>query len=93
MALIESQDLDAFVRYLDETDNTICGRYPIMVRNNLGCMSKWLVAGNVLIAGAGFASCDAGRAHHVPDVVCAIREIERRKKQTRLVRQLRFGDY
>jgi AmmeMemoRadiSam system protein B len=31
MALIESQDPDAFARYLDETDNTICGRYPIMV--------------------------------------------------------------
>mmetsp|Transcript_10655 Transcript_10655/g.27895 ORF Transcript_10655/g.27895 Transcript_10655/m.27895 type:complete len:99 (+) Transcript_10655:321-617(+) len=31
MAAIESGDVDEFYRYLDETDNTICGRHPISI--------------------------------------------------------------
>lgn len=29
MKLIEKQDLKGFTKYLDETENTICGRNPI----------------------------------------------------------------
>ncbi|KAI3645395.1 hypothetical protein MP228_008323 [Amoeboaphelidium protococcarum] len=31
MKLIENQDLDGFLSYLDTTGNTICGRYPICI--------------------------------------------------------------
>lgn len=31
MAIIESQDLAAFQKYLSETKNTICGRNPIQL--------------------------------------------------------------
>ena len=39
MEIIESQDPDAFAKYLDETNNTICGRYPILVSV---CLDIWV---------------------------------------------------
>ena len=35
MALIEKHDAKGFESYLNETDNTICGRNPIMVLLNV----------------------------------------------------------
>jgi MEMO1 family protein len=40
MELIERQDLAAFGKYLDETENTICGRNPIRVLLSIIAHSK-----------------------------------------------------
>lgn len=40
MKLIEQQDLKAFGNYLDETENTICGRNPIRLLLSIIAQSK-----------------------------------------------------
>mmetsp|Transcript_10654 Transcript_10654/g.27893 ORF Transcript_10654/g.27893 Transcript_10654/m.27893 type:complete len:82 (+) Transcript_10654:321-566(+) len=40
MAAIESGDVDEFYRYLDETDNTICGRHPISILMQVGDLMR-----------------------------------------------------
>jgi len=35
MTLIENHDPKGFTKYLDETDNTICGRNPILILLNV----------------------------------------------------------